>query len=234
MAFVTYVLLVCVIRGLSSRFHPEVLGVTGTRALLIVFLEFALVKLGCYLLNIQGDHTVVDLVAYGGYKFVGAIVTLAVGMCGVGRLLYWGTFAYTCAANAFFLVRVRSSAASVPCSRIPASATLAALCRAARPVKPVVGDDHARTALAPHSVPLQHRHGADALLLPAHHRHLEMRRAKRLAGPAARQCTIIRSLWSDAACTTVAQGGKKRRETVTLLGMRGRGGTGEHMHAGRG
>ncbi|PWO00926.1 YIF1-domain-containing protein [Tilletiopsis washingtonensis] len=105
MAFVTYVLLVCVIRGLSSRFHPEVLGVTGTRALLIVFLEFALVKLGCYLLNIQGDHTVVDLVAYGGYKFVGAIVTLAVGMCGVGRLLYWGTFAYTCAANAFFLLR---------------------------------------------------------------------------------------------------------------------------------
>lgn len=104
MAFVTYVLLVCIIRGLESRFHPEVLGLTASRALGIVFFEFVAVKLGCYLLNIQGDHTVVDLLAYGGYKFVGSIVTLAVGLMKAGRLVYWTAFFYTCAANAFFLV----------------------------------------------------------------------------------------------------------------------------------
>ncbi|PWN40915.1 YIF1-domain-containing protein [Ceraceosorus guamensis] len=105
MAFVTYVLLVCIIRGIESRFHPEVLGLTSSKALGIVFFEFAAVKLGCYLLNIQGDHTVIDLVAYGGYKFVGAIVTLLAGLTLPGRLIYWSVFAYTCAANAFFLLR---------------------------------------------------------------------------------------------------------------------------------
>lgn len=108
MAFVTYVLLVCIIRGIESRFHPEVLGLTSSKALGIVFFEFAAVKLGCYLLNIQGDHTVIDLVAYGGYKFVGAIVTLLVGLTLPGRLIYWSIFAYTCAANGFFLVSLQA------------------------------------------------------------------------------------------------------------------------------
>lgn len=105
MALVTYVLLVSVIRGLESRFHPEVFGLILSRALGIVFFEFAAVKLGCYLLNIQGDHTMVDLLAYSGYKFVGAIVTLTVGLLHFGRFVYWSAFFYTCAANAFFLVR---------------------------------------------------------------------------------------------------------------------------------
>ncbi|PWN91946.1 YIF1-domain-containing protein [Acaromyces ingoldii] len=105
MALVTYVLLVSVIRGLESRFHPEVFGLILSRALGIVFFEFAAVKLGCYLLNIQGDHTMVDLLAYSGYKFVGAIVTLLVGLLRFGRFVYWSAFFYTCAANAFFLLR---------------------------------------------------------------------------------------------------------------------------------
>ena len=71
MSVVTYVLLVSVIRGLESRFHPEELGVSLSKALGIVFCEFVMVKLGCYLLNIQGEHTIVDLLAYSGYKFVG-------------------------------------------------------------------------------------------------------------------------------------------------------------------
>lgn len=71
MAFVTYTLLTSTIHGLESRFHPEVLGVTASKALAVILIEFSAVKLGCYLLNIQGDHTMVDLVAYSGYKFVG-------------------------------------------------------------------------------------------------------------------------------------------------------------------
>lgn len=104
MSFVTYVLIASVISGIESRFHPEVLGLTASRAAAVVLLEFVAVKLGCYLLNIQGDHTVVDLVAYGGYKFVGTTITLFFGLCNLGRLVYWGCFFYTVGANAFFLV----------------------------------------------------------------------------------------------------------------------------------
>ncbi|WFC97389.1 Protein transport protein yif1 [Malassezia yamatoensis] len=105
MAFVTYTIATSVIYGLRGRFHPENLGYTASRALAIVFIEFSAVKLGCYLLNIQGDHTVFDLVAYSGYKFVGTLLVLAIGMLPLGRWAYWLTFFYVFAANAFFLLR---------------------------------------------------------------------------------------------------------------------------------
>ncbi|KAE8223892.1 hypothetical protein CF319_g3149 [Tilletia indica] len=106
MALVTYILVTTVISGLESRFHPEMLGLTATRASAIVLLEVLAVKLGCYLLNIQGDHyTSLDLIAYSGYKFVGTLVTLFIGLTGLGSLLYWATFLYTFAANSFFLLR---------------------------------------------------------------------------------------------------------------------------------
>ncbi|KAL4402347.1 Protein transport protein Yif1 [Malassezia pachydermatis] len=104
MALVTYVIATSIIYGLRGRFHPEVLGYTASRALAIVLIEFSAIKLGCYLLNIQGDHTVFDLLAYSGYKFVGTLVVLAVGVMGMGRWVYWLTFLYMFAANAFFLV----------------------------------------------------------------------------------------------------------------------------------
>lgn len=105
MAFVTYVIISSVIYGLRGRFHPEILGYTASRALAIVLIELSAMKLGCYLLNIQGDHTIVDLLAYSGYKFVGTILVLCVGMLGWSRWLYWIAFLYVFAANAFFLVR---------------------------------------------------------------------------------------------------------------------------------
>jgi protein transport protein YIF1 len=113
MAFVTYILIIAIIHGLESRFHPELLGLTASRALAIILVEFALVKLGCYVLNIQGDHTMVDLIAYGGYKFVGTLVTLCVGLLGFEGVVYWGVFFYTFAANAFFIVSPPSNAAQL-------------------------------------------------------------------------------------------------------------------------
>ena len=73
MAFVTYILLAALHSGLQSRFHPEVLGRVASKALFVVLIEFGVIKLGCYLLNISGSHQVTDLVAYGGYKFVGCV-----------------------------------------------------------------------------------------------------------------------------------------------------------------
>lgn len=71
MALVTYILIGALYSGLHSRFHPEVLGVYMSKALVVVLLDFLFVKGGCYFLNIQGTSQVLDLVAYDGYKFVG-------------------------------------------------------------------------------------------------------------------------------------------------------------------
>ncbi|CAO1624749.1 unnamed protein product [Parajaminaea phylloscopi] len=106
MSFVTYVLLIAVSLGLSNRFRPEILGLTSSRALLIVGVELALIRLCTYLFNVQGDHYgILDLLSYSGYKFVPACVTLSVGVLGWGRVAWWSTFFYTHAALAFFLLR---------------------------------------------------------------------------------------------------------------------------------
>lgn len=73
MALVTYVLVAAVKTGVTGRFNPEVLGLTASKALAIVLVECAVVRLGCYFLNIQSTGQFVDLVAFGGYKFVGYV-----------------------------------------------------------------------------------------------------------------------------------------------------------------
>ncbi|OJT15538.1 Protein transport protein yif1 [Trametes pubescens] len=107
MAIVTYILLAALHSGLNARFHPEILGITASKALAVVLLDFLFVKSGCYLLNIPGglSSQVLDVLAYDGYKFVGVIVTLIAGLLGVGRTLYLLIFLYTFLATAFFLVR---------------------------------------------------------------------------------------------------------------------------------
>jgi hypothetical protein len=50
---------------------PKALGDSASRAVAVVLLDLAFVKLGCYFLNVQGQSQFVDLIAYGGYKFVG-------------------------------------------------------------------------------------------------------------------------------------------------------------------
>ena len=72
MALVTYTLLCGLSSGLQSRFHPEVLGASFFRALVVVIVEFCFIKLGCYLLDVRGGGASgVELIGYGGYKFVG-------------------------------------------------------------------------------------------------------------------------------------------------------------------
>lgn len=103
MAFVTYILLSTLLYGLAGNFNPEQLGYTASFAFTIVILEIGIIKIGCYLLSINNDSQLMDLVAYSGYKFVGIIVTLAMTTIG-SRWLEYLVFAYTFNANAFFLV----------------------------------------------------------------------------------------------------------------------------------
>jgi hypothetical protein len=76
MAIVTYTLLAALASGLQSRFHPEVLGLSFSKAMGVVISEFLAIKLGCYLLDVRGGGGAsgVELIGYGGYKFVGSVV----------------------------------------------------------------------------------------------------------------------------------------------------------------
>lgn len=111
MALVTYILLYSMIAGLRGAFEPELLGYTATWSFFIVGVEIILLKLGAYLLSIASDSQLLDLVAYSGYKFVGAIVTIVIseifnGGKGTGGWVGWTIFAYTFLANALFLVSI--------------------------------------------------------------------------------------------------------------------------------
>ena len=78
MALVTYTLLSALASGLQSRFHPEVLGVSFSKAIGVVIAEFCAIKLGCYLLDVRGGGASgVELIGYGGYKFVGWVASLS-------------------------------------------------------------------------------------------------------------------------------------------------------------
>jgi hypothetical protein len=107
MALVTYILVVSLHYGLQKRFDPTLLGQSASRAIAVVLVEFIFVKAGCYLLNVQGSAPTVDLIAYGGYKFVGVIATLISGFefLQLGSSIYGLVFIYMFLANAFFLLR---------------------------------------------------------------------------------------------------------------------------------
>ncbi|KAF3490659.1 transporter yif1 [Arthroderma uncinatum] len=110
MALVTYILLSAVLAGLRGNFHPEILRSITFIALAVVIFEIVCLKVAMYILNINNDSQLLDLVAYSGYKFVGIIVTLSASEMltpgqGTGGWVGWTVFIYTFLANAFFLLR---------------------------------------------------------------------------------------------------------------------------------
>ncbi|KAJ1974378.1 Transport protein yif1 [Dimargaris verticillata] len=104
MALITYVLLVGIVSGTKHMFHPEILGLTASKAIAVVLFEVVLIKLGCYLLNISAEAQFLDLICYCGYKFIGIIATLLVGVKSPSWAT-WSVFFYTNIAVGFFLLR---------------------------------------------------------------------------------------------------------------------------------
>lgn len=109
MALVTYILLSAVLAGFRGQFHPELLGSITTTAIAVIVFEILCLKLAMYILSINNESQLLDLVAYSGYKFVGIIATLVMSEIltpgrGTGGWVGWVVFMYTFLANAFFLV----------------------------------------------------------------------------------------------------------------------------------
>ncbi|KAF3171622.1 hypothetical protein TWF225_002246 [Orbilia oligospora] len=105
MAFVTYILLYTMLAGIRGHFHPELLGKLASTAFAIVLLEILGLKFGCYLLNINNESQLLDLVAYSGYKFVGIIATILIQELSSNGWLRFLGFFYFFSSNAFFLLR---------------------------------------------------------------------------------------------------------------------------------
>jgi protein transport protein YIF1 len=109
MAVVTYVLLSAIQAGLTSQFHPQVLGESASKALITLLVDFLFVYIACYFLNVSVFAS--DLVAYTAYKFVSVIAIILPGVLypgGLGTLPFYGLFLYVFSANAFFMVSVMS------------------------------------------------------------------------------------------------------------------------------
>ncbi|KAG6875143.1 hypothetical protein C0992_004999 [Termitomyces sp. T32_za158] len=105
MALVTYILLCALYAGISKQFHTKILGEALSRGIAVLILDFAFVKLGCYFLNVADSASVIDIVAYGGYKFVGVIFVLVPSFLIHAPLINTLLFIYAFLANAFFLLR---------------------------------------------------------------------------------------------------------------------------------
>jgi len=103
MAFVTYILLVGFVRGTSLQFTPEVLGMTASTGLATLALELLFVKVGFYLCNC-GSVSLLDLIAYCGYKFVGIVVNILSGII-FGGYFYFFVAIYIGLAMGFFTIR---------------------------------------------------------------------------------------------------------------------------------
>lgn len=109
MALVTYILLSVLLAGFRGNFHPELLGSITTTAIAVIIFEILCLKMAMYILTVNNDSQLLDLVAYSGYKFVGIIATLVASEIftpgrGTGSWVGWTVFVYTFLANAFFLV----------------------------------------------------------------------------------------------------------------------------------
>ncbi|KAF8821024.1 Hrf1 family protein [Cardiosporidium cionae] len=80
MALITYILAIGLTKGTSGNdFRPDVLGSAATFSLTLIALEVIVTKAAFYLSG-NSFVTVMDLIAYSGYKFVHLVLIICVGI----------------------------------------------------------------------------------------------------------------------------------------------------------
>lgn len=104
MAYVTYVLVAGLVLGTQQRFSPEQIGILSSSALAWCIVELAIYSGALYIANIQTSLRTLDLLAYSGYKFVGIIISILLGLVG-GRTAYYIGLVYCSLSLAFYLIR---------------------------------------------------------------------------------------------------------------------------------
>lgn len=111
MAFITYVLLYGLLKGIASQskvFSPEILIQAIWRCLLIQLIECGLIRVG--LSTISVSIPFLDIFAYTGYKYVGLCFDVAARS--LGNLITMLSVLYTAGMLAYF--SLKTLAAIVP------------------------------------------------------------------------------------------------------------------------
>jgi len=113
MGFITYIVFCAMVAGFSGVFSPEILGIVGTKALVIFGLDAAVLWVGYYLLS-NGSQPLWDCVAMCGYVFVGIALNELAQMIG-GRWFLYPCLIFTgCGVATFLSHSVRVVLASDP------------------------------------------------------------------------------------------------------------------------
>lgn len=102
MSFLTYVLVVGIVFGMRNAFQADVLAKYFSKGLAVLTIEVLVIKLGLYLINARPTPWM-DVIAYRGYKFVGVVMTIVLGLA-VPRL-YLPALLYSATAMGIFLMR---------------------------------------------------------------------------------------------------------------------------------
>ncbi|KAH8975414.1 hypothetical protein BDL97_01G156300 [Sphagnum fallax] len=102
MAFSTYVVLCGLTLGMAGKFTPDVMGALFTKAVLGWAVETILLKSSLFALG-SSDAPLLDVVAYGGYSFIGVSVSVLASM--LWSYAYYITLPWTSLCMANFLVR---------------------------------------------------------------------------------------------------------------------------------
>ncbi|PSN31701.1 hypothetical protein C0J52_22689 [Blattella germanica] len=103
MAYVTYVLVAGLVLGMQDRFTPEMLGIQASSALAWTVVEIIIELITLYITNIQTNLKTLDLLAYGGYKYVGIIFAVLLSLV-FHKTGYYAGLIYFSISLAFFLV----------------------------------------------------------------------------------------------------------------------------------
>jgi hypothetical protein len=113
MAFITFVLVAGLVKGVGDAFHPDVLVAAASAALAAAALEVFLVRAALYTFAADAAVPLLDLAALAGYKFPGLVVNALAGLA-LGRAGYYAALAYTAAAAAFFAANTLRAAVAPP------------------------------------------------------------------------------------------------------------------------
>lgn len=103
MGSVTYILTLALLAGLKGEFHPEVFGFKTSSTLAYLILDFTVLKLGLYLLNINSK--IWDLIAYIGYKFFPLILIITVNNISTLKWINRLICVYIFLAHGYFEIR---------------------------------------------------------------------------------------------------------------------------------
>ena len=98
MSYVTYVLIYGLQRGILHDFRPEVLPSTASFAMVLLFLEVGLAKMGFYVVGSAVPF--LEIMANCSYKYVQVTLMVIARITTGPNMIYWLFFAYfsTCAA----------------------------------------------------------------------------------------------------------------------------------------